>query len=81
MDFGMLDFNNNNYVNFRNDLRNTLFYLSAMLFIMIRLFLYSGSYLIGILILFISFITYICYDLYIYISRYIYQNSLDELEY
>jgi len=81
MDFGMLDFNNNNYVNFRNDLRNTLFYLSAMLFIMIRLFLYSGSYLLGILILFISFITYICYDLYIYISRYIYQNSLDELEY
>lgn len=81
MDFGILNFNNNNYVNFRDDLRNALFYLSTMLFIMIRIFLYSGSYLMGILILFVAFITYICYDLYTYITKYIYENSLDELEY
>lgn len=76
-----MNVNNNNYVSFRNDLRNSLFYLVGMLYILIKVFLYSNSYLIGMLIFFVGFITYICVDLYRYLSRYMYENSLDELEY
>ena len=50
MDLGIMNVNNNNYVSFRNDLRNSLFYLVGMLYILIKVFLYSNSYLIGMFI-------------------------------